>query len=38
MAYLYSYQKKESSDAYVPSYVDEEINKNQFLFNLSYLF
>ena len=38
MAYLFSYQKKQSSDFYVPSYVDEEINKNQFLFNWSYLF
>ena len=38
MAYMFSYQKKKTSDSYVPSYVDEEINKNQFLFNLSYLF
>ena len=38
MAYMFSYQKKKTSDSYVPSYVDEEINKNQFLFYLSHLF
>ena len=38
MAYLFSYQRKISRDSYVPSEVGEEINKNQFIFNLSYLF
>ena len=38
MAYMFSYQKKTTSDSYVPSEVGEEINKNQFLFNFSYLF
>ena len=38
LAYMFSYQTKKTSDSYVPSYVNEEINKNQFFFNFSYLF